>query len=88
VNTRLKNRLRSYQAKRNLAVELIDKSGYAILAFIALWASAMLTSFSVQFLCLSMLLGLKWVFGSQKQVIQILMSEKGGDKDDRGCEIA
>jgi len=87
VNTRLKNRVSRFRT-RNLAVELIDKSGYAILAFIALWASAVLSTFSVQFLCLSMLLGLKWVFESQKTTIQILMSEKGGDKDDRSCEIA
>ena len=88
MSTRLKNRVRSYQAKRNVAAELLDKSGYAILAFIALWASAVLSTFSVQFIALSMLLGLKWVFDTQKTTIQILMSEKGGDKDDRSCEIA
>jgi len=71
-----------------VAAELLDKSGYAILAFIALWASAVLSTFSVQFIALSVIFGLKWVFGSQKTTIQILMSEKGGDKDDRGCEIA
>jgi len=78
VNARLKNRVRGLDLKRNIAVQILDKAGYMILSFVALWASARFAEFMMQFLALSIILGLKWVFDSNKQVIQIFTQE-GGD---------
>lgn len=85
MQSKLKNRIGNLELKRNVAVELLDRTGYAILAFVALLASAITTEWSIQFIVLSIILGLKWIFESQRTVIQILMQEKGGDNDDRGC---
>lgn len=78
MQSRLKNRIRGFESKSSIAVQILDKSGYMILAFIALWASARFSDFELQFLALSVILGLKWVFDSNKQVIRIFMNE-GGD---------
>ena len=77
MNARLKNRVRGLDLKRNIAIQILDKSGYMILAFVALWASARFAEFTMQFLALSVILGLKWVFDSNKQVIQIFTQERG-----------
>ena len=77
MNARLKNRVRGLDLKRNIAAQILDKSGYMILAFVALWASARFAEFTMQFLALSIILGLKWVFDSNKQVIQIFTQERG-----------
>ena len=71
MNARLKNRVRGLDLKRNIAVQILDKSGYMILSFVALWASARFSDFSNQFLALAVILGLKWVFDTQKTSIQI-----------------
>ena len=78
MNTRLKNRIRNLEVKRDIAIRILDKSGYMILAFVALWASARFSDYSMQFLALAVILGLKWVFDSQKQIIQIFMKEERG----------
>ena len=77
MNARLKNRVRGLDLKRNIAVQILDKAGYMILSFVALWASARFVEFTMQFLALSIILGLKWVFDSNKQVIQIFTQERG-----------
>ena len=77
MNVRLKNRVRGLDLKRNIAIQILDKTGYMILFFIALWASARFAEFTLQFLALSVILGMKWVFDSQKQVIQIFTQERG-----------
>ena len=77
MNARLKNRVRGLDLKRNIAIQVLDKSGYMILSFVALWASARFAEFALQFLALSIILGLKWVFDSNKQVIQIFTQERG-----------
>lgn len=87
MNTRLKSRIGNIELKRNIGVHSLDKSAYAIVALIALWASAVLDKWSTQLLALAVMLGLKWIFETQKSVIQIFMQEKGGDKDGSGCEI-
>jgi hypothetical protein len=78
VDTRLKNRVRHIETKRNVAVELLDRAGYAILSLVALWASAMATEWGMQFLVLSVILGLKWIFDSSRHVIQIFMQDERG----------
>ena len=78
VNARLKNRVRGLDLKRTIAIQILDKSGYMILSFIALWASARFAEFAMQFLALSIILGLKWVFDSKKQIIQIFMQDERG----------
>ena len=78
MSARLKNRIRNLEVKRDIAVRILDKSGYMILAFIALWASARFYELSNQFLALAVILGLKWVFDSQKQIIQIFTQDERG----------
>jgi hypothetical protein len=63
-------------------IHLLDKSCYAVSAFIALWASAVLDKWSMQLLVLAVILGLKWVLGSSHNTIQIFMQKK--DNDDEG----
>lgn len=77
MNTRLKNKIRNSESKRNIAIQLLDKSGYMILAFITLGASAITTEWSMQFIVLALIFGLKWVFTGQKQIIQIFTQEGG-----------
>jgi hypothetical protein len=57
--------------RKEIIAGVLNHSKYMILAFVALWASAIYSDFSMQFLTLAVILGLKWVFESQKQVIQI-----------------
>jgi len=40
--------------------------------------SARFNDYSTQFIALSVILGLKWVFESQKQIIQIFMQDERG----------
>ena len=76
MNAKLKNRIKDRTLKRSAAVRLLDEAGYVILSFAALWASARFSCFMGQFLVLSGILGLKWVFGNRTQVIQIFYSER------------
>ena len=77
MQSKLKNRIKDLEPKRNVAIQILDKSGYMILSFIALWASARFTEWSIQFIALAVILGLKWVFTDQKQIIQIFSKERG-----------
>jgi len=77
MQSELKNRIKGLEPKRNMAIQIFDKSGYMILSFIALWASARFTEWSMQFIALAVILGLKWVFTDQKQIIQIFSKERG-----------
>ena len=77
MQSELKNRIKSLEPKRNMAIQILDKSGYMILSFVALWASARFTEWSIQFIALAVILGLKWVFTDQKQIIQIFSKERG-----------
>ena len=76
MNAKLKNRIKDRTLKRSAAVRLLDEAGYVILSFVALWASARFSDWTRQFLVLSVILGLKWVFGNRTQVIQIFYSER------------
>ena len=71
MQSKLKNRINESRIRKEVIVGVFNHSKYMILAFIALWVSAVCSDFSMQFLTLAVILGLKWVFGSQKQVIQI-----------------
>jgi len=77
MQSKLKNRIKDPGLRKETIVGLLDYSKYVILAFVALWASARFADYSTQFLALAVILGLKWVFESQKQVIQIFTQERG-----------
>ena len=77
MQSRLKNGIRESVIRKEAITGVLDHSKYMILAFIALWASARFADYSMQFLALAVILGLKWVFESQKQVIQIFTQERG-----------
>ena len=76
MKAKLKNRIKGRSIKRSAIVQLIDEAGYMILSFTALWASDRFSDFKGQFLVLSIILGLKWVFGNRTQVIQIFYPER------------
>ena len=76
MNAKLKNRIKDRTLKRSAAVQLLGEAGYVILSFVALWASARFSCFTAQFLVLSVILGLKWIFGNRVQVVQIFNSER------------
>ena len=76
MKAKLKNRIKGRSFKKSAVVRLIDEAGYMILSFVALWASARFSDFRGQFLVLSIILGLKWVFGNRTQVIQIFYPER------------
>jgi len=75
MQSKLKNRLNETHARKEIISGVLNHSRYMILAFVALWASAICCDFSLQFLALAVILGLKWVFESQKQVIQIFTTQ-------------
>ena len=77
MQSKLKNRINETRIGKQIIAGVLDKFKYMILAFVALWASAICSDFSMQFLALAVILGLKWVFESQKQVIQIYTYERG-----------
>ena len=77
MQSKLNNTITDLEPKRNMAIQILDKSGYMILSFVALWASARFTEWSIQFIALAVILGLKWVFTDQKQIIQIFSKERG-----------
>ena len=77
MQNRLKNRVKESVIRKEVFTGALDQSKSMILAFIALWASARFADYSMQFLALAVILGLKWVFESQKQVIQIFTQERG-----------
>ena len=75
IDTRSINRINGRLTKRSITGHLIDRAGYMILSFVALWASARFSEWSVQFLVLAGILGMKWVLDSHDQVIQIFTHE-------------
>ena len=76
LNTRLTNRIKCFESRGKIIGMLIDKTGYLILTFIALWASVRFSEYGEQFLTLAILLGWKWICGNQTQVIQIFTQEE------------
>ena len=71
MDAKVTNRIKNQISRRKILLALLDKSGYLILTFMALWISAMLSDYSEQFLTLAGILGMKWVWGSQSQVLHI-----------------
>ena len=76
MNAKLRNRIKGGSLKRSIASRLLDEAGYMLLSFVALWASVRFSYLAGQFLVLSGILGLKWVYGNRTQVIQIFNSER------------
>ena len=76
MKAKLKNRITGRALKKSAVVRLIDEAGYMILSFAALWASYRFSDFRGQFLVLSIILGLKWIFGDRTQIIQIFYPER------------
>lgn len=76
MNTKLNSRIKDSVPEKSTVARLLDEAGYMILSFAALWASARFIDFTGQFLVLSVILGLKWVFGNRVQVIRIFYSER------------
>ena len=78
MNSKLGNRIKKLQLRRRMITGLLDHSKYAVLAFTALWMSARFNDYSTQFLALAVIFGMKWIFESQKQIIQIFMQDERG----------
>ena len=76
MNAKLRNRIKGGSLKRSIASRLLNEAGYMLLSFVALWASVRFSYLAGQFLVLSVILGLKWIFGNRAQVVQIFYSEK------------
>ena len=76
MKAKLKNRIMGRALKKSAIVRLLDEAGYMLLSFVTLWASDRFSDFREQFLVLSVILGLKWVFGNRTQVIQIFYPER------------
>jgi hypothetical protein len=77
MRTKLNSRINKLWLRKGGITGLLDHSKYAVLAFTALWMSFRFREVSLQFLALAVILGMKWVFGSQKQIIQIFMQDEG-----------
>jgi uncharacterized ion transporter superfamily protein YfcC len=75
--TKLNSRIKKLRLRKGRIIGLLIYSKYAVLAFTALWLSFRFREASLQFLALAVILGMKWVFGSQKQIIQIFMQDEG-----------
>jgi hypothetical protein len=67
---------KSRASKKSMAAVVVDEAGYPILVIIALWASAVTTQWTEQFLTVAIILGWKWICGNQTQVIQIFTNEE------------
>lgn len=78
MHSKLENRIKKSRVKKEVVTGLITHSKYAVLAFAALWMSARFNEGSRQFLVLAVIFGLKWVFESQRQIIQIFMQDGRG----------
>jgi hypothetical protein len=78
MQSRLKGRLSEPRIGKKVIGGALNQAKYMFLAFIALWASARFSDYSMQFLALGLILGLKWVLGSQKQITQIFMQDERG----------
>jgi hypothetical protein len=77
MHTKLNNRIKKLRLRKGVITGLLAYSKYAVLSFTALWLSFRFREVSLQFLALAVILGMKWVFGSQKQIIQIFMQDEG-----------
>jgi len=78
MQSKLENRIKKSRVRKGVITGLLDHSKYAVLAFAALWMSARFNEGSRQFLVLAVIFGLKWVFESQRQIIQIFMQDERG----------
>jgi hypothetical protein len=76
--TKLNSRIKKLRLRKGRITGLLIYSKYIVLAFAALWLSFRFREASLQFLALALILGLKWVFESQRQIIQIFMQEERG----------
>ena len=76
MDAKVTNRIKGHLSKRKILLALLDKSGYLILTFMALLISAMLSDYTEQFLTLAGILGMKWVWGSQPQVMHIFTHDE------------
>ena len=78
MRTELNNRIKKLRLKKKTIKGPLSPIKYAVLALTALWMSARFDEVSRQFLVLALIFGLKWLFESQKQIIQIFMQEERG----------
>ena len=76
MDAKVTNRIKNQISKRRILLALLDKSGYLILTFMALLISTMLSDYTEQFLTLAGILGMKWVWGSQAQVLHIFTHDE------------
>jgi type IV secretory pathway VirB2 component (pilin) len=80
MRSKLSDRIKEARLKKKVIGELLGRFKYAVLALTALWMSAWFGGACNQFLVLSIILGLKWVFPGQKQIIQIFTQEGGANE--------
>ena len=55
--------------------QIVNETGYLILAVIAVLASAVATDWTEQLLTVAFIFGWKWICGNQTQVIQIYTAD-------------
>lgn len=79
MRTELRNAIKGGILKSSIPAQLCVETGYMILSFGALWASAIFNRFTAQFLVMSLILGLKWIFKNNSQIIRISYFQRGGD---------
>ena len=75
MNARLASRLGNQAPGKSTLAMVVDQVGYLVLALMALVASAIATYWAAQLITLSIILGCKWIYGNQVQVIQIFNYE-------------
>ena len=77
MRNRLSDKIKESRLRKETIEGLFGRFKYASLALVALWISARFGGMCKQFLVLAIILGLKWVFTDQKQIIQIFSKERG-----------
>ncbi|MFA5143743.1 MAG: hypothetical protein WC522_06220 [Candidatus Omnitrophota bacterium] len=82
MRSKLSDRIKETRLKKKAIGELFGRFKYAALALTALWMSAWFGRMCNQLLVLAIILGLKWVFPGQKQLIQIFTQEGSFDEDE------
>jgi hypothetical protein len=80
MRNRLSDKIKESGLRKNMTGKLLGEFKYVVSALAALWMSAWFGGMCKQFLVLAVILGLKWVFSDQKQVIQIFTQEGGADE--------
>lgn len=82
MRSKLSDGIKETRLRKKAMEGLFEHFKYVAPALIALWISARFDGMREQFLVLAVILGLKWVFPDQKQVIQIFTQEGGADEDE------